>query len=90
MSATFSGADIMAMEINMSRWPVAVRAAVRRDRFELRVRGDLFPGTQNGAEAQKITLGGSGEPSHDFALLPVKLARSPTVISSEGKPVEDR
>ena len=49
-----------------------------------------FPGTPNGAEAQKITLAvGQEAQNTDFALLPVKLARiTGTVISSEGKPVD--
>jgi len=49
-----------------------------------------FPGTANGAEAQKVTLTvGQEAQNTDFALLPVKLAKiAGTVISSEGKPVE--
>ena len=49
-----------------------------------------FPGTVNGAEAQKITVAvGQEAQNTDFALLPVKLAKiTGTVISSEGKPVE--
>ncbi len=49
-----------------------------------------FPGTPNGAEAQKITLAvGQEAQNTDFALLPVKLAKiTGTLISSEGKPVE--
>jgi protocatechuate 3,4-dioxygenase beta subunit len=49
-----------------------------------------FPGTANGAEAQKIPLApGQEAQTTDFALLPVRLARiSGMVISSEGKPVE--
>jgi protocatechuate 3,4-dioxygenase beta subunit len=49
-----------------------------------------FPGTANGAEAQKITLTvGQEAQNTDFALLPVRLARiTGTVISSEGHPVE--
>ena len=49
-----------------------------------------FPGTANGAEAQKITIA-PGQDAHntDFALLPVRLSKiSGIVLSSEGKPVE--
>jgi protocatechuate 3,4-dioxygenase beta subunit len=50
-----------------------------------------YPGTPSPAEAQKIAVG-VGQEAHqtDFALLPVRLAKvSGTVISSEGKPVEN-
>ena len=49
-----------------------------------------FPGTPNGAEAQKIPIAaGQDAPNTDFALLPVHLAKiTGTVISSDGKPVE--
>lgn len=49
-----------------------------------------FPGTANGAEAQKIPIAaGQDAPNTDFALLPVHLAKiTGTVISSDGKPVE--
>jgi protocatechuate 3,4-dioxygenase beta subunit len=49
-----------------------------------------FPGTSNGAEAQKITVASGQEAGNtDFALLPVRLAKvTGIVLSSEGKPVE--
>jgi len=49
-----------------------------------------FPGTANGAEAQRITVAATQEVANtDFALLPVRLAKvSGMVLSSEGKPVE--
>ena len=49
-----------------------------------------YPGTSNGAEAQKITLNVSQEmTSADFSLLPVRLARvSGVVIGSDGRPLE--
>ncbi len=49
-----------------------------------------FPGTPNGAEAQKISVvAGQEAQNTDFALLPVRLAKiSGVVLSSEGKPVE--
>ena len=91
VSATFRGADIMAMEINMSA--LAGGGASGGPTGSVPNSGyaaTYFPGTQNGAEAQKITLGvGQEAQNTDFALLPVKLAKiTGTVISSEGKPVE--
>jgi protocatechuate 3,4-dioxygenase beta subunit len=49
-----------------------------------------FPGTSNGAEAQKIAVGAGQEAANtDFALLPVRLVKvTGIVLSSEGKPVE--
>ena len=50
-----------------------------------------YPGTPSPAEAQRISVG-VGQEAHqtDFALLPVRLVRvSGTVISSDGKPVEN-
>lgn len=49
-----------------------------------------FPGTPNGAEAQKISVATGQEAQNtDFALLPVRLAKiTGVVISSEGKPVD--
>jgi protocatechuate 3,4-dioxygenase beta subunit len=49
-----------------------------------------FPGTTNGADAQRLTLS-AGQEAHgtDFALLPVRLAKiTGVVIGSDGKPVE--
>ena len=49
-----------------------------------------FPGTSNGAEAQRIQLAvGQDMSTADFALLPVRLAKvSGTVVGSEGRPIE--
>jgi protocatechuate 3,4-dioxygenase beta subunit len=49
-----------------------------------------YPGTANGAEAQRIQLAAGQEiPSADFGLLPVRLARvTGTVVGSDGRPVE--
>ena len=49
-----------------------------------------FPGTANGAEAQKVAVAAGQEaPNTDFALLPVRLARiSGIVLGSDGKPVQ--
>lgn len=51
-----------------------------------------FPGTPNGAEAQKVTVA-IGQEAHgtDFALVPVRLARiSGTVLAADGRPAEER
>jgi protocatechuate 3,4-dioxygenase beta subunit len=49
-----------------------------------------FPGTSNGADAQRLTLAAGQEAQGtDFALLPVRLVKiTGVVINSEGKPVE--
>ncbi len=49
-----------------------------------------FPGTTNGADAQRLTLAvGQEAQSTDFALLPVRLAKiTGVVIGPDGKPVE--
>jgi hypothetical protein len=49
-----------------------------------------FPGTTNGAEAQRITLNVGHEAQNtDFALVPVRLAKvSGVVMNSEGRPAE--
>ena len=49
-----------------------------------------YPGTPNGAEAQRIALGAGEEKGNaDFGLAPVKLAKvTGSVIGSDGKPVE--
>ena len=49
-----------------------------------------FPGTANGADAQKIAVATGQEAGNtDFALLPVRLAKvTGIVLSSDGKPVE--
>lgn len=49
-----------------------------------------YPGTANGAEAQRLTLAAGQEAMNtDFGLIPVRLAKiSGTVIGSEGRPLE--
>ena len=91
VSATFRGADMMAMEIAMSRWPGGgASGGPTGSNPNSGYAPTYFPGTPNGAEAQKITLAvGQEAQNTDFALLPVKLAKiTGTVISSEGKPVD--
>jgi len=91
VSATSRGGDIMAMEMNMSALTgTGASGGPTGSTPNSGYAATYFPGTPNGAEAQKITLGvGQEAQNTDFALLPVKLAKiAGTVISSEGKPVE--
>jgi protocatechuate 3,4-dioxygenase beta subunit len=92
VSATFRGGEMMAMEIAMAA-SMGGGAAMGGPTGSSPSSGyapTYFPGTPNGAEAQKISIAAGQEAQNtDFALLPVKLAKiSGTVISSEGKPVE--
>jgi Carboxypeptidase regulatory-like domain len=90
VSATFRGGDMVAMEIAMSAVTGAGSGGPTGSNPNSGYSPTYFPGTANGAEAQKITLTvGQEAQNTDFALLPVKLAKiSGTVISSDGKPVE--
>ncbi len=92
VNATFRSGDMMGMEIAMTAFmnggaggggPVGSNP-------NSGYAPTYFPGTANGAEAQKITLAvGQEAQNTDFALLPVRLAKiTGTVISSEGKPIE--
>jgi protocatechuate 3,4-dioxygenase beta subunit len=91
VSATYRGGDMMGMEIAMATiaggpaggGPVGSNPSSG-------YAPTYFPGTSNGAEAQKISVAAGQEAqSTDFALLPVKLVKiAGTVISSDGKPVE--
>jgi hypothetical protein len=93
VSATFQGGvDMMAMEMAMAAMtggPGGGAGPVGSNPNS-GYAATYFPGTPNGAEAQKIVLTAGQEAQNtDFALLAVKLAKiSGTVISSEGKPVE--
>ena len=91
VSATFRGGDMMAMEMAMAA--TMGGGAMGGPSGSAPSSGyapTYYPGTPNGAEAQKIAVAAGQEAQNtDFALLPVKLAKiSGTVISSEGKPVE--
>jgi len=91
VSATFRGGDMMAMEMAMAA--TMGGGAMGGPSGSTPSSGyapTYYPGTPNGAEAQKISVAAGQEAQNtDFALLPVKLAKiSGTVISSEGKPVE--
>jgi protocatechuate 3,4-dioxygenase beta subunit len=91
LNATFRSGDMMGMDIAMA---TAMGAAAGGGPVGSNPNSGYaptyFPGTANGAEAQKITLAvGQEAQNSDFALLPVKLAKiTGTIISSEGKPVE--
>jgi hypothetical protein len=91
VSATFRSGDMMGMELAMAAVTGGGGAGgPTGSNPNSGYAATYFPGTPNGAEAQKITLAvGQEAQNTDFALLPVKLARiTGTVISSEGKPVE--
>ena len=92
VSATFRGGDMMGMELMAAATlggggPVGGPVGSNPNSGYAPT---YFPGTSNGAEAQKISLTAGQEAQNtDFALLPVRLAKiSGTVVSSEGKPVE--
>ena len=90
ISATFRGTDIVAMDFASAMTGSTSTGGPTGSNPNSGYAATYFPGTPNGAEAQKITLGvGQEAQNTDFALLPVKLARiAGTVISSEGKPVD--
>ncbi len=92
VNATFRAGDMMGMELAMAA-VVGGGAGAGGPVGSTPNSGyapTYFPGTANGAEAQKIALTvGQEAQNTDFALLPVKLAKiTGTVISSDGKPVE--
>jgi hypothetical protein len=92
VNATFRGGDMMGMDVMMAAvtgGPGAGAGPVGSNPNS-GYAPTYFPGTANGAEAQRITLAvGQEAQNTDFALLPVKLVKiTGTVISSEGKPVE--
>ena len=92
VNATFRSMDMMGMDIAMAAAMGGGAGGVGPvgSNPNSGYAPTYFPGTANGAEAQKITLAvGQEAQNTDFALLPVKLAKiTGTVISSEGKPVE--
>ena len=91
VSATFRGDNMMAMEMMAAAtMGGAAMGGPIGSNPSSGYAPTYFPGTPNGAEAQKISIAAGQEAQNtDFALLPVKLAKiSGTVISSEGKPVE--
>jgi hypothetical protein len=93
VSATFRGGEMAGMEMAMAMAATMGGGAVGGPTGSSPNSGyapTYYPGTPNGAEAQKITIAAGQEAQNtDFALLPVKLVKvAGTVISSEGKPVE--
>ena len=90
-ASSSAGVDMMGMEFAMAAMAGgAAKAGPTGSNPNSGYAPTYFPGTANGAEAQKITLTvGQEAQNTDFALLPVKLAKiTGTIISSEGKPVE--
>jgi protocatechuate 3,4-dioxygenase beta subunit len=91
VSATSRGGEMMAMEMAMAAtMGVAGKDGPTGSNPNSGYAPTYFPGTSNGAEAQKISVAvGQEAQNTDFALLPVKLSKiSGTVISSDGKPVD--
>ncbi len=91
VSATSRGGDMMGMEMAMAATLGAAAAGGPvGSNPNSGYAPTYFPGTANGAEAQKISLTAGQEAQNtDFALLPVRLAKiSGTVVSSDGKPVD--
>jgi len=89
VSATFRGGEMAAMEMSavaaMSGAGVASGSTPNSGYAPT-----YFPGTTNGADAQRLALAvGQEAQGTDFSLLPVRLVKiTGTVISSEGKPTE--
>src|SRR6266542_3638461 len=91
VSATFRGGDMMAMEIAMAAtMGGGATGGPTGSNPSSGYAPTYYPGTPNGAEAQKIAVAAGQEAQNtDFSLLPVRLAKvSGLVLSSEGKPVE--
>jgi hypothetical protein len=90
VSATMRGGEMMAMEMAMVAAGAAAAGGPTGSNPSSGYAPTYFPGTPNGAEAQKISIAAGQEAQNtDFALLPVRLAKiTGVVISSEGKPVE--
>jgi protocatechuate 3,4-dioxygenase beta subunit len=90
VSATLRGTqEMMVMEMAVA----AVRTAGPGGSADAPRSGyapTYYPGTPNGAEAQKLSLAvGQEAQNTDFGLVPVRLARvSGTVMSSDGRPLE--
>ncbi len=90
VTATLRGApEMMVLEMAAV---AAVRAAVAEpaDAPRSGYAPTYYPGTANGNEAQRLTLGlGQEMTSADFGLVPVRLAKiSGIVIGSDGRPAE--
>ena len=90
VTATFRGGDMIAVEMAMAATMGGVAGGPTGSNPNSGYAPTYFPGTSNGAEAQKISVAvGQEAQNTDFALLPVKLSKiSGSVISSEGKPVD--
>lgn len=89
VSATLRGPqEMMVMEMAVAAVRTASTAGAEAPRSGYAP--TYYPGTPNGAEAQKLTLAvGQEAPNADFGLVPVRLARvSGTVIGSNGQPLE--
>jgi Carboxypeptidase regulatory-like domain len=97
VSATLRAGDAMMMEMAMAGAMSEARGAALAglpgptgSNPSSGYGSTYFPGTTNGADAQRITLAvGQEAQSTDFALLPARLAKiTGVVIGSDGRPVE--
>lgn len=89
VSATLRGPqEMMVMEMAVAAVRTASTSGVEPPRSGYAP--TYYPGTPNGAEAQKLSLAVGQEAGNtDFGLVPVRLARvSGTVIGSNGQPLE--
>ena len=89
VSATFRGGEMAMVEMAMAA-ATSAGAGPSGSSPNNGYAPTYFPGTTNGADAQRIALAvGQEAQGTDFALLPVRLARiTGTVINSDGKPAE--
>ena len=88
ISANMTGTQMMQVEMAMAV-SIAGRTAPGASQPSSGYAPTYYPGTTNGAEAQRVTLNLAQELNgQDFALTPVKLAKvSGTVLGSDGRPV---
>ena len=89
VSATLRGSQEM-MVLEMAVAAVRTSSSAAAEAPTSGYAPTYYPGTANGAEAQKLSLSVGQEATNtDFGLIPVRLARiSGTVIGSEGRPLE--
>ena len=89
VSGSATGGQMMQVEMALSATMVGAGGATGSNPAS-GYAPTYFPGTTNGAEAQRLTLNvGQEQQNTDFALVPVKLAKvSGVVLNSEGRPAE--
>lgn len=89
VSASATGGQMMQVEMAMSA-TIGGRGGGTGSSPTSGYAPTYFPGTTNGAEAQRLTIGvGQEAQNTDFALVPVRLAKvSGIVLNSEGRAAE--